>query len=77
MKQWSYNSYKNRVELQNGCLVFVYVNLFIFFILNGFCLSSGGVVDKKLVCDNLNLVIDVYILRVDKVLCVGIEIYFF
>lgn len=57
--------------------MFVYVNFFILLILNGFCFDSGGKVNEKVLCKNLILVIDVYIFSVDKVFCVGIEIYLY
>ena len=55
----------------------MHANLFIPSTLNGSCLGSGGAVDKKLVWDNLNSAIDVYISRVDKAPCAGTEIHLF
>ena len=68
-------SYKNRVELQNGCLSLAHANLFIPSTLNGSCLNSSGKVDEKLLSENLNSAIDVYISRVDKAPCAGTEIH--
>ena len=66
-------SYRNRVELQNGCLALGHVNLFIPSTLNGSCLDNGGKINEKLLCDNLNSAIDVYLSRVDKAPCVGLK----
>ena len=62
------SSYKNRVELQNGCLALAHANLFIPSTLNGLCMDSGKVNDN-LLCKNLDAAIDVYISRVDEALC--------
>ena len=62
------SSYKNRVELQNGCLSLGHANLFIPSTLNGSCMVSGQVNDDIL-CKNLDSAIDVYLSRVDKSLC--------
>ena len=70
-------SYRNRVELQNGCLALAHANLFIPSTLNGSCMNSGGKVDEKLLHDNLNSAIDVYLSRVDKAPCAGTEIHLF
>ena len=70
-------SYKNRVELQNGCLALAHANLFIPSTLNGSCLSTGGRVNEKLHHENLNSAIDVYCSRVDKAPCAGTEIHLF
>ena len=47
------SSYKNRVELQNGCLALGHTNLFIPSTLNGSCMVSGQV-DDDLLCKNLD-----------------------
>ena len=47
------SSYKNRVELQNGCLALGHANLFIPSTLNGSCMVSGKVNDHPL-CKNLD-----------------------
>lgn len=70
-------SYRNRVELQNGCLALGHANLFIPSTLNGSCLSNGGKVNKEVLCENLSSAIDVYISRVDKAPCAGTEIHLF
>lgn len=62
------SSYKNRVELQNGCLSLGHANLFIPSTLNGSCIISGKVNDEML-CKNLDSAIDVYLSRVDKSPC--------
>ena len=61
-------SYKNRVELQNGCLALAHANLFIPSTLNGSCMDSGKVNDN-LLGKNLDAAIDVYISRVYEALC--------
>ena len=61
------SSYKNRVELQNRCLVLGHANLFIPSTLNGLCMVSGEV-DDDLLCKNLDSAINLYISRVDHVL---------
>ena len=62
------SSYKNRVELQNGCLSLGHASLFIPSALNGSCIISGKVNDEIL-CKNLDSAIDVYLSRVDKSPC--------
>ena len=62
------SSYRNRVELQNGCLSLGHANLFIHSTLNGSCVVSGQVNDD-IPCKNLDSAIDVYLSRVDKSLC--------
>lgn len=62
------SSYKNRVELQNGCLALGHANLFIPSTLNGSCMVSGKI-DADLLCKNLDSAIDVYISRVDQAPC--------
>ena len=68
------SSFKNRVELQNGCLSLGHANLFIPSILNGSCMDSGNV-NKEILCQNLDAAIDVYISRVDKTPCARTEIH--
>ena len=62
------SSFKNRVELQNGCLALAHANLFIPSTLNGSCMESGKI-NNKLLCKNLDSAIDIYISRVDKAPC--------
>lgn len=68
------SSFKNRVELQNGCLALGHANLFIPSTLNGSCMDSGKV-NEKILCQNLDAAIDVYISRVDKTPCARTEIH--
>ena len=70
-------SFRNRVELQNGCLALGHANLFIPSTLNGSCLSQSGGVKQDILRKNLNSAIDVYISRVDGSPCAGIEIHLF
>lgn len=67
-------SYKNRIELQNGCLALAHANLFIPSTLNGSCLDGGGKVNEKVLRENLSSAIDIYISRVGKAPCAGTEI---
>ncbi len=67
-------SFKNRVELQNGCLALGHAKLFIPSTLNGSCVASGGSIDEKVLHANLNSAIDVYLSRVDKAPCAGTQI---
>ena len=62
------SSYKNRVELQNGCLSLGHANLFIPSTLNGSCIISGKV-DDEILCKNLDSAIDVYLSLVDRSPC--------
>ena len=41
-------SYRNRVELQNGCLALAHANMFIPSTLNGSCNGQGGRVDEEM-----------------------------
>jgi hypothetical protein len=68
------SSFKNRVELQNGCLALGHANLFIPSTLNGSCMESGKV-NEEILCRNLDAAIDVYISRVDKAPCARTEIH--
>ena len=52
------SSFKNWVELQNGCLALGHSNLFIPSTLNGSCMDSGEV-NKEIICKNLDAAIDV------------------
>ncbi len=56
-------------------MALAHANLFIPSTLNGSCLNSSGKVDEKLLSENLNSAIDVYISRVDKAPCAGTEIH--
>lgn len=69
-------SFRNRVELQNGCLALGHANLFIPSTLNGSCLTSSGGVDQNMLRKNLESAIDVYISRVDGAPCASTEIIF-
>ena len=51
-------SYKNRVELQNGCLALGHANLFIPSTLNGSCLRDDGKVNETKLKENLSSAID-------------------
>lgn len=70
-------SYKNRVELQNGCLTLGYGNLFIPSTLNGSCLNDDGKVNKTKLKENLSSAIDVFMSRMDGAPCTSTEINFF
>lgn len=70
-------SFRNRVELQNGCLSLAHTNLFIPSILNGSCLEGNGNVNSENLKENLSSAIDVYISRVSGAPCGSkqIELY--
>lgn len=68
------SSYRNRVELQNGCLALGHANLFIPSTLNSSCVVNG-VVNDEMLCKNLETAIDVYISRVDLSPCAGTPIH--
>lgn len=70
-------SYKNRVELQNGCSVLAHANLFIPSTLHSSCLEGGGKLNKKVLRENSSSAIDIYISRVDKAPFAGTEIYWY
>lgn len=70
-------SYRNRVELQNGCLALAHANLFIPSTLNGSCISDSGKVDQSKLQGNLSSAIDVYINRVDGAPCASTENHVF
>ena len=67
-------SYRNCVELQNGCLALAHANLFIPSTLNGSCISDSGKVDQSKLKENLSSAIDVYVNRVDGAPCASTEI---
>lgn len=58
-------SYKNRVELQNGCLALAHANLFIPSTLNDSCITNNGKVNQEKLQKNLSSAIDVYVNRVN------------
>ena len=70
-------SYRNRVELQNGCLTLAHANLFIPSTLNGSCLDRSGGINNEMLENNLNAAIDVYISRVDGAPCASTSIYLY
>lgn len=70
-------SYRNRVELQNGCLALAHANLFIPSTLNGSCLIDDGKVNQEKLKENLSSAIDVYISRVDGAPCGSTQIHVF
>jgi len=70
-------SYRNIVELQNGCLALAHANLFIPSTLNGTCIDSGGKINQTKLCENLSSAIDVYISRVNNAPCAGTDIHLF
>ena len=63
-------SFKNRVELQNGCLALGHANTFIPSTLNGSCVQNGKV-SEEILKKGMDLEIDVCISRVDKCTCAG------
>lgn len=67
-------SYRNRVELQHGCLALGHANLFIPSTLHGSCIENGEV-NKEILNKNLNSAIDVYISRVNQSPCAGTVIH--
>ena len=67
-------SYRNRVELQNGCQALAHANLFIPSTLNGSCLNGSGGIDKEKLENNLNSAIDIYISRVYGAPCASTKI---
>ena len=70
-------SYKNRVELQNGCLALGNANLFIWSKLKGSCLKDDGKVNETKLKENLSSAIHVYMSRVDGAPCDSTEINLF
>ena len=70
-------SFRNRVELQNGCLALGHANLFIPSTLNGSCLTQSGGVNGDTLRKNLESAIDVNISRVDGSPCASTEMHIF
>lgn len=70
-------SYRNRVEIQNGCLALGHANLFIPSTLNGSCLDNSGGINREVLENNLNSAIDVYISRVDGAPCASTSIHLY
>lgn len=69
-------SFRNRVELQNGCLALAHSNLFIPSTLNGSCTLEGGtVVNEEVLKKNLESAIYLYIDRVDGAPCASTQIH--
>lgn len=69
-------SFRNRVELQNGCLALGHANLFIPSTLNGSCMTQSEV-NENILRNNLDSAIDAYISRVDGSPCASTEIRLF
>ena len=67
-------SYRNRVQLQNGCLALGHTNLFIPSTWYGSCLENGKV-NSDILCKNLSSAIDVYLSRVNQSPCAGTVIH--
>ena len=70
-------SFRNRVELQNGCQALGHANLFIPSTLNGSCIQQSGDVNQDMLFKNLDSAIDVYISRVDGAPCASTQIHLF
>ena len=70
-------SYRNRVELQNGCQASAHANLFIPSTLNGSCLDGSGGINKDILEKNLDSAMDVYISRVDGAPCASTSIHLY
>lgn len=70
-------SYRNRVELQNGCQALAHANLFIPSTLNGSCLDGSGGINKDILEKNLDSAMDVYISRVDGAPCASTSIHLY
>ena len=70
-------SYRNRVELQNGCQALAHANLFIPLTLNGSCLDGSGGINKGVLEKNLDSAMDVYISRVDGAPCASTCIHLY
>ncbi|CAB4038415.1 Chromatin modification-related YNG2 [Paramuricea clavata] len=62
------SSYRNRVELQNGCLALGHANTFIPPTLHGSCIENGQS-NEEILFKNLHTAIDVYISRVNHSPC--------
>ncbi len=69
------SSFRNRVELQDGCLALGHANLFIPSTLHGSCTVESGKVNEDVLAKNLASAIDVYISRVDGTPCASTEIH--
>ena len=63
-------SFKNRVELHNGCLALGHANTFIPSTLNSSCVQNGKF-SEEILKKGMDLEIDVCISRVDKCPCAG------
>ena len=70
-------SYRNRVELQNGCQALAHANLFIPLTINGSCLDGSGGIKKDILEKNLDSAMDVYISRVDGAPCPSTSIHLY
>ena len=68
-------SYRNHVELQNGCLALAHANLFTPSTISGSCISDSGKVDQTKLKENLSSAIDVYVNRVDGAPFASTEIH--
>ena len=68
-------SFRNRVELQNGCLALGHANLFIPSTLHGLCTLESGKINEEVLKRNLAAAIDVCINRVDCTPCASTEIH--
>lgn len=68
------SSYRNHVELQNGCLALAHANVFIPSTLHGSRMANGEVNDEILF-KSLDAAIDAYISRVDQAPCAGTVIH--
>jgi hypothetical protein len=60
------SSFKNKVELQNGCLALGHAKLFIPSTLNGSCMDSVKV-NEEILCENMDAAIDVYVSHIPGV----------
>ena len=63
-------SFRNRIELQNGCLALEHANTFIPSTLNGSCVQNGKV-SEEILKKSFDSAVDIYISRVDKCPCAG------
>ena len=64
-------SFRNRIELQNGCLALEHANTFILSTLIGSCAVQNGKVNEEILKKSFDSAVDVYISRVDKCSCAG------
>ena len=67
-------SFRNRVELQNGCLALAHSNLFIPSTLHGSCTGETAL-NEDVLRKNLESAIDLYISRVDGAPCASTQIH--